>query len=265
LKKAEAWQGQLDTERSALERQTAAGWVVPTGVELVGDKLVWNPHAARRLVTGKDRFLEEFLHLRNASDAQVLRYAQKWGTLGNENDSVYQFPPCSGFDWADDLETPSEPVEGWRFLARKCNAALVIAARLHQRQLGVEADWQILGAGQQDAAWEIDKPPKTIAAQWDQLCFFLNGLTLASGLLPRIGMVRAQPTVVLSANSLLGAISHQLMLAASKAGAFAHCSECGNAYAPTRRPRIDQRHYCGECQRRGVVNRNAQRAWRSRR
>jgi hypothetical protein len=79
-------------------------------------------------------------------------------------------------------------------------------------------------------------------------------LLLISGVKINFLWVRTGPKTHLEANGLFDALVAQLILAINRSQGFVMCSSCGELYTPKRRPRPNQRHYCGkeECKKRAA-------------
>ena len=64
-------------------------------------------------------------------------------------------------------------------------------------------------------------------------------------------------------STLLGSLGVQLLSSLLRTDGFTVCSACGQPYAPTRRPRKGENHYCQECGHR-AANKYGQRRYRER-
>ena len=53
--------------------------------------------------------------------------------------------------------------------------------------------------------------------------------------------------IVFGGEGLFAAIAAQLLLAATRTDGVVICSSCSRTYAPRRRPRAGQAHYCEKC------------------
>ena len=159
--------------------------------------------------------------------------------------------------------TPWEPVEAWREWARRAYALLAVAAALRENKPGTTADW-LAATGSED--WRC---PKTAEDSWRDLAYMTTHWLGAANVRPRIelaavGGVRLRLGSTRNNSPLFGALAIQLALAVCGAEGFALCDGCKTIYAPTRKPRANQRSYCKDCRDKGVPQRHAVADWRER-
>lgn len=263
----------------------ARKWSFVTDVRLHKDHLVWK-HAARihagdhwlldgqvaRQAIGTRQeaeqsgrgILDEFLHLCDAEDEAILKYAQTWGVLEL---CRHNLPCCHEVSIGERLRLPSplsakpqtgrtgpaddprqcpplgrEPLATWRFFSGQANALLNIAADLHRIGLGKKEDWAKL-------LREGVTPAQSLAAQ--RLC-------LRDVIEDWLKLGRIKPAIDESSGGLtwtgadlFGELAVQIALAAKPRGGQVFCIVCGKAYEPKRRVIRRGFNYCPalKCQR----------------
>jgi transposase-like protein len=286
---------ELMDSQGNLERPFPAGpWRLPARIDLDGDRLVWTQEPSRLIrpqTGGFQGLFEKFIELGDASAQKILAYARHWGMLelcehdfpANHpqgcwpvnpplfSERVIKYPAgfavrvtaCAargsfeGQRW--------EPVESWRLWARRARATLNVAAQLHRGKIGEEEDWRVTEGAEEIPYFPEDWPmPKGVEEGWGRLIYYLNHWLWFTRVRPRLEWDQGRPVVTLGGGQLFGTLAVQLMLAISRTDGLEVCSGCGLGYIPHRRPKAEQRHYCLECRKRKVPQRDAARDMRKR-
>jgi hypothetical protein len=256
----------LSSEKFALHRPVPTGCYYIPDVQLRRGRLYWS--TARRIheVRPGPGLLEGFVALADAPAEDILTYARKWGVLeicrhnlpvGHKSCVPRRARGAGGGFW--------EPIESWRQLARAARAVLNIAAQVDRGRKGAPENWETLMGFK-----EIKRSPlMEFADARHKLAFVLNWLIGAAQIRPFVDAVRSgwglrydgwtQMGGLLFANIVM-----QLMLAVTHTEDIAHCSGCGDAFLPTRRPNPNRRSYCPKCREAGVPLRDAARDYRRR-
>jgi hypothetical protein len=263
-------------------------WSFVTDVRLQKQYLVWK-HAAR--IRGGDHWLldgqiarqailtrheaeqggrgmlDEFLHLRDAEDEVILKYARTWGVLEL---CRHNLPSCHQLSLGDRLRLPAPPsaspqtrpeddcrqciplgresLATWRFFSGQAKALLNIAADLHRIQLGERDDWaSILRKGV--------SPAQSVGAQ--RLCVrdVIEGWLKLGRIKPAIDDLTGRLTW--TGADLFGELAVQIALAAEARDGLAYCVACGRAYEPKRRVIRHGFNYCPatKCRREAAAKR----------
>ncbi len=166
--------------------------------------------------------------------------------------------------------TPWEPVSAWRTWAKRAYALLAIAGALREAKRGAEDDWRLAyGIEDQDASGPGSyRAPMTTDAGWRELEHLANRWLGAARVRPWLEMTGSSLQFKLGSDAgsspLYGAIAIQLGLAVSGAEGFAVCDVCKSVYAPERKPRLNERHYCQQCRARKEPERIAAAEYRKR-
>jgi transposase-like protein len=202
--------------------------------------------------------------LADSSEDRILAYARKWGMLQL---CKHDFPAYhSQIYWParevwsgskpcyirGEPEGPLwEPVESWRVWARRARATLRIAADLYKGKLGELVDWQ--------AAVALEYVPverlminfeKTVERRWGELNYLLNYWLALGPVQPWIERRNGTEVITFGGDGgLFAALATQLTLMVARADGISLCTNCGNPYSPTRKPRSDQRRYCSVCRK----------------
>lgn len=261
-----------------------SSWLAPAEVWLGTepgwrDMLFWRPPR----LDGTESFgegrvdaaaVERFCALRTGANADVLRFAQRYGVLGlcqhglphghgvtrgvvpSHERCRYMGDPVTGW-W--------EPLDHWRKWAADATAMLNIGSQLAHGKLGEPADWTTLHGA--EPFWLDDGPEvwgDLVAFEGHQLAEELNGWLGVGGVRFDAAWNPTTAAVVVSTagRSLLGAVALQLVLMLAGGKGYAVCDGCPSIFTPSRRPRQDRRGYCPECVRK-VRNRQAKRRQRA--
>jgi hypothetical protein len=109
---------------------------VPGEVWLEGDAIRWRRGEAGRLQEVSRTMLNQFVRL--TSPESILRFAKTWGVLSLSEDE----PRRPGRQGAGE---GAEPIDAWRYYARRARAVLQIAGALKLGRLGDLQDWSTVG------------------------------------------------------------------------------------------------------------------------
>lgn len=257
-------------------RPVAAGrWVVPSGIELQGDQLIWREFPARQVSAGP-KLLEEFVRLADRPAEAVLSYARRWGVLGicehglplSHNPPPTPLGPGSfPMTWCRPLAAESgvfrEPLDAWWRYSRQYRAVLNLAACLHDGRLGQPEDWKVLFYKESEER-AVPWWRRRMDAEWSVLSFVVNEWLDIARVRIRHVFERGKHDLPMSGMALFGALALQLLLAATRTDGLAICSACGLSYRPSRQPTTNRRRYCAECRERGASLRDAAADYRRR-
>lgn len=267
----------LNSENGCDVRPVGAhAWPVPDVIELGQERgedcLYWR-YTPPRFLFERPRagMLDGFTRLWQAPNAQILRFARRWGALHicahNLPTSHAKCMPLrctreSGFwFW--------EPIETWRFYSRQTHALARLGSALHRDQLGADVDWQRFYQDVPDlpgeAPWWRRDLDDSLEVEKSSLKRQVDDWLEIGRVRARIAWWGATSRLDMGGNSLFGAIALQLALALSSTDGLAICSSCQAPYTPSRRPSSGTQQYCPDCRRRKVPGRDAVRAYRRRR
>lgn len=246
-------------EEGRLNRPFPTGeWLVPAQVELVNGRLEWDwfGEDSKLREIQPDRLsglLEGFLSLADAKDKDILRYARQWGVLAlcKHGLPTSHFSECRPLDWPGPC---AEPLTAWRHYAKEANALVRLSLKLGRNTLPQKQDWSGL---------PLRRPPRSVEAGRLLVAERITRWLTHGGVRARLAWRQTRPTMSFGGGGLFGALAIQLMLAASRTSGVAICSGCGMGYLPSRQPRAKERHYCEECRRRKVPQRDAARDGRA--
>lgn len=210
--------------------------------------------------------LDRFVRLVEASDGEIVSFAQKYGVL-----SLRAFRQPGGY---------AEPIESWRVMAQAARATLQLAVAIYDNRSTRRQDWACL-RGWYYERWRdvlsknLSQPEIRAAAERNQLEDVVNRWIEWAEISPcfswtrRSGGVDAQVGITNCRGAfggsltLRGALAYQLFLAVAQSRALATCSSCGRVYAPKRKPAETRNRYCDTC---GInaARRDAQARFRAR-
>ena len=248
---------------SRISRQATTLVQVPARVELGGDCLIWSGMA--RHSKPPPTLLGSFAGLAIASDDKILDFAREWGVLYICRDhgwpsSHNRCPPdwrpkspedlrargyfaCCPLTESDGIYT--EPLAVWRRFSKQARAALTLIAEIESGGSGSPQNWaSFLGSG---------PPPMDTTTARELICGIVAEWLGVAGVRPEVLWTDTGRTVVFGNRTVFGALAYQLLIALTCAPDLALCSECGNAFLPSRRPRTNQRHFCASCGRAAAV------------
>lgn len=243
---------------------------IPHNIELDGLLLRWSnsSNATPRRTEAGARLLEQFVALADAPPERILRFARRWGVLEL---CKHGLPACHDgrCTLLSDGGNFYEHIVWWQKLAAVARALLNIAARLADAQPGRAVDWgavKTLGALGKSKHFEREG----LAVDRVKLEVVLNVLLSIAKVGPCVRWSKGGWLIELSGSPVIGsglaaAIITQLALACTGGGGWVLCSNCQASYVPKkRRPDSKRRHYCPECRRRKVPERDAARDYRKR-
>ena len=217
-----------------------------------GDHWLLDGQVARQAIVTRQEaeqggrgMLDEFLHLCDAEDEAILKYARTWGVLEL---CRHNLPSCHEFSLGDRLRLPAplsakpqtgrtgpaddprqcpplgrEPLATWRFFSGQAKALLNIAADLHRIGLGEREDWAKL-------LREGVTPVQSLGAQ--RLCVrdVIEDWLKLGRIKPAIDDLTGGLTW--TGADLFGELAVQIALAAEARDGQAFCIVCGKAYEP---------------------------------
>jgi hypothetical protein len=272
----------------------ARKWTFVTDVRLHKEHLVWKYAArihagdhwlldgqvARQAIGGRQEaeqggrgILDEFLHLCDADDEAILKYAQTWGVLEL---CRHNLPCCHEVSLGERLRLPApmlvkpqtgragpaddprqcpplgrEPLATWRFFSGQAKALLTIADDLHRIELAKREDWAKL---LRDGVTPVQTPGaqrlcmRDVIEDWLKLGRIKPAIDDSTGGLTWTGA------------DLFGELAVQVALAAKSRDGQAFCIVCGKAYEPKRRVIRRGFNYCpdAKCQKVAAAQRAKQ-------
>jgi hypothetical protein len=139
----------------------------------------------------------------------------------------------------------AEPLTAWRKFSREARAVLRLIAEVEDGRLGSQGDWGVF--------LRSAPAPNDAATARELVCGYVTEWIEVGGVRPEVLWADAGRSVLFGNRTLFGALAHQLLIALTNAPDLALCSECGNVFLPSRRPRLDQRHFCAACGRAAAV------------
>lgn len=235
----------------------------PTKVWLESGKLCWQPgnlSGLLHVVRPEVKSFLQFIDLRAGTDADILKYAKRWGVL--ELCEKHRLPTTHMFP-CQPLGTAGEYLDEWRAYAKIAAAILEISQRLDDGKLGALQDWKAL----RETNWfslELDwmktgyrwTASRRLHAETEEkmlIAHFINQWLALGNVRPRAEWFNANKglTVRLGIRGLFGALAVQLLEIAGRY-VLAACSECRKFYYPRRRPKASQNRYCPDCDAAGI-------------
>jgi hypothetical protein len=215
--------------------------------------------------------IEAFTGLDKGSDQEVLSFARRYGALEL---CVHGLRAWHEVPWQ--AEWPSnpgglvglrcsslltlQPTELYRRYAARVASLVRIAAALHGRGAPARSDLRLLSTpwGQPRPVGSGLSPRELVAAE--------VGRWLDAGSVRPIfsWTARTPPRIELRGIGLWAVIGRQLAFLAARADGLAWCSGCGNAFVPSRKPRLDARSWCQASGCRRAARRQAVRDHRAR-
>jgi len=271
----QSWQlgGLTDFKTGRLGGNThpLSSWVVPTDIDIEGDRLCWDASfSTYRTVHGPAKVLDELVKITvDTSQQKVADFARRWGVVGLCREHMWPHVH-SRYPGGGDEEVygctllggrrPFIPIEWYRQLAQRSRSVLNIASRLHRGIPGEPEDWEVVVP--EVAHWDDTvintrwkQVPYTKAArvadERDALGDVLDRWLDLTRTRIRFSWVGEHPTFGLAASGLVSAVFMSLAFSAARSGGLAVCSNCGRAYTPARRPAAGRRCYCTDeqCQK----------------
>lgn len=269
----------------------AQEWLSPVGLRATDDGIEWLPQESINrggVVVPSDGLLDDFVALRDADVATVLRFAEVHGVLG-----------LAAGRWYGLGKYAHEPLTAWHEAAATAYALVDAAARLRRgRTLTDEQRLPVLRA-----AWPDAEPalltPRTLfldgepvfepydnreAALRDALLMHSNGTLdddrtqlgwAVSTWMEEAGAKLAlawpsgasEPVLTIGGERALGclpAVTVQVALACARSESTRPCDGCGRLHAPRRQPKPGDRSFCQRCRDAGVPLKIAKRDSRAR-
>jgi hypothetical protein len=257
-----------------LQRPLPAGELLVPGMVELGDcGIHWasfDPSAGRpHTVRFRPGVLDSFIRLRTASDAEILKFARRWGVLEL---CAHVLPACHSKEclpMSHGAKPYCEPTAAWRRHADLMYTSLYAASQVILGQSRPAIDWEpVTGLLTNFRDAELFKRTG-LSAERSKLEAVLNVLSGDAGVRPVVRFQTTPPRVEFIGGSrigygLYGALVAQLMLACVASDGVEFCSSCGMPYAPSRRPNPARRKYCDTCRRTGIPRRDASRDYRAR-
>lgn len=132
--------GLTDPQGRLAERKVPHGEItLPGNITLKEQNLCWKFDSKKtRSCRPSSDLLNQFVSLCDAKDSAIVKFAERWGPLR--------------FDVDGQIVTAlegSEPLDYWRFLARRAYAVLAIAADLGRGGSPIEKFWKMISTPQQ--------------------------------------------------------------------------------------------------------------------
>jgi hypothetical protein len=218
--------------------------------------------------------------LAKARPAEVSEKAQeiarRWGALDSD-DSQRRWPEDFSGNCPPEYDgkgNRAEPLEAWRFWARKATALLRAAASTHRGEVGSREHWIIIAPVRPTEVSELEKAfetrtlspkdrrkldfrldtifgeplPWRTGNQWRLLQSAVNYWLSLGSPQPRCVLERGRPTFILTAGEehgwLFAVLAAELFFAVTKAKGLRICSNCGRLYPPKQLPRRGNHTYC---------------------
>lgn len=240
-------------------------YYAPRGIRLVdtlewapsestkGPWLSWEPLPDLHLVKPLQETFEMFVALTEASDREILTYANKWGVLGLCREHLWPVgdnlhPQCAKV-------CEAEPISAWRKWSRIARALFEISQSLDD---GVEPElrlWESLLADGwvEGRRMKMERQKRIVASsinRWLEMGQVHPVLVWDAGE-PRVSLGPAGPWSGGHRGGLFGALGIGLL---ENAGRYliATCSGCRKFYNPEIRPKSGQDRYCQKCRDAGV-------------
>jgi len=234
--------------------------LIPARLELVDGCLQWDWFdegvGPREIQQNRHREpLRNFIALAEAEEKAILRYAREWGVLGLCEHLVpsAHSRECRPIGWPDCC---TEPITAWRRYAKEASILIKLSLDLARGTPPKKQDW---------AALPLRRSPRSVEAGRLLVAERVNQWLAWGGVRPTLTWRKDAPEMSLGGTNLFGVLAIQLMCAVSRTDGVAICCGCGAGYLPPyRKPRDGERHYCEECRRRKVPQRDAARDFRSR-
>ncbi len=195
--------------------------------------------------------LDAFIPLADASDAEILKFSQRYGVLNVE---PVARGPSTGLR--------EEALSDWRRLAKRMRVVLGAAASLHEGQHVRREDWALLDPPYLDVRTAFyeqakDLSPLVRRRYFERLCVadVLNEELMLAGVRPSFSWSRTTSGLTftnrgplsLGELTLTGALALQLALACAKADSIATCSGCHTPYLRRWHSPTGRRNYCEKC------------------
>lgn len=276
-----------------------AGWVKPNHVKILDGKLHWLMKINGWKYGGEHGrpdgdFFDRFLRLADASDQEILAYAEEWGVLeicehgwpASHRRPGTTTPPASLMGRCRPLGYGEkkgkgwwgwEPFGAWRYYARQAIAILNVSAQLISGKSGSLEDLWILSldpprdiVNWRYEEWQLNpQKSNTRSLEYQRIDVDRRVNQWIGGTDVHLYFnwrgQRKEPAVGVTGHGLFGSLAFQLAAIVGGKSSFAQCDGCATWYKPEkRRPREGERHYCASCRKRKIPIRDAARALRDR-
>jgi hypothetical protein len=273
----------------------AMPWDRPPVVEIDGERLRWRyirfaddqdpktPAVFGPLViTGRPMptdvrlgLLREFIALAEPDPTAITSFASQWGVLHlcryhlprthpqssrlHPGDERRDGPFCQTVV-AEDL-AGSEAWADWVAWALRARSVVRLASAYAgaRNRVNLAREWANLLPPMQAAKAAADSSIGRVRLAQDVERWLLLG-----DVRPRVSL-QMDPHLRVGGLELFGSIALQLAMAVTATAGLAFCSGCADAYIPERQPGAGRRNYCPFCRKSGLPERDASKAWRSRR
>jgi hypothetical protein len=184
----------------------------------------------------------EFARLAQASDEHIRRFAERWGPLRIE-------------------QREEEHVDKWRSYAVLAQVLLRFAGDTAHGGRGSKEDWGTICAWLQVGT--LDRP-RSVNQQLAIAASAVNSWFAAARGHRILDVVEGQFQIRPGASNLFGVLGAQLAHAIARSDELARCAGCKAAFTPKRPISHGSRQYCNRCRHAKIPQRDASRAWRSR-
>jgi hypothetical protein len=243
-------------------RLVVSEYLAPTQIRQRDGRLFWQPVERYRTVKPTVETFTQFVGLAEASDREILSYAQKWGVLNLCE--KHSFPSshdrqCRAMERR--VRQGGEPLSEWRRFSRSAGAVVRIGLQLDENKPGNVDAWNALRADPAFVLLTMDtemlearRIPQVVAAEKAVIASVVNEWLQMGNVRPRLTWNAGEPAVSLAGGvtgGLFGALAVQLL---ERTGDYliASCSGCRMFYHPEKKPRSGQDRYCQTCRKAGV-------------
>lgn len=218
-----------------------------------------------RVQTARD-LLARFIHLEQASGAQIADFAAQFGCLGDDENAVQPGPAW----WDPEIQR----ADTWRWWASRASAGLDLLVALRSGKVGNPQSWREFTDSTPPWArgrYEGEEVAVELARMLgftespdrarNQFSLFLN-ITWLNRVAPRL-VWDDEATFEIYAGSVIGAVGMQLVVGASGRQRWARCVECTAPITPERVYDDGRANYCRPCRKSGAPQRRASRRYRN--
>ena len=192
---------------------------------------------------GTFTLLLDFARLADGTTDDVLEFARRYGPLQGLNVQCGE----------------REPLEYWRYQIAKAKGILSVATKLQDGELVADRDWEVLGVSFQKSSSTSASRAFVLGFQRFALLSALNSALRDWQVQPRISWSPFGARLELGGGTLLSGIGAQLVSAICRSDGFVICKNCGKPYAPVRKPRGGENHFCRDCGRKAALKLSARR------
>ncbi len=216
---------------------------------------------SRRMLPGPG-MLDDFLGLVDASAADLLAYAQRWGLLGL---CPHGHGYCHSLE--DCWPAPDEALDHWRAWVEHARRILDVAARLHRGDETIEASLgrvpAFISGDPATSRPLVTQPARVwrVVTSWAVQAFIEEG----GGHLVLTWPDEGEPRWELQSPTLLGYLGIQIAERVNRGRGMAICQNCGRLYSPSRRPQPGRQTWCLEPPCKRAAGRAAERRYNAKR